>query len=545
MYTAPHKRAALKTLSAAEYQPSLYVISSAEDYAAATRRRMALFMLLGSLLAGVVAASYVAFGMDNALLPLALLIVVVTPILLWRYPRFSLFFTLAAACLFELDLIIGPDNAVFSDALTDRIPWFWNVNTLFQVYAHANFKAIPLNLFELFLILASVCSVLRTVYSRTTTLRVGALFIPIGIYLGCVLLGWIGGVAAGGDFKISLQEVRSQFYFGIAYLMAVNIVRERKQIFTLLWITVVCIGIKAILLTFRRYVTLHGMPLPDQGVGAHEEAFFFDIFILLLLTLVLCKILPRLQWLMWSLLPFVMLANLACNRRAATAAMVIVFPVIMLALYQALPQRRRLIIGVGVALTLVFSVYYPAFQNSDSAFAQPARAIRSNFQPDARDASSNAARDAENANLMATIKSNPILGYGYGRPYYHVVKMADISKFYALEDYIPHNQILWVWERVGTFGFAIFWMMISAIIIFAAQTLRAPEADGVTKTVGLFSLLLVFLLVIFGLLDLQLSNFRDVLFVGVWTGTLAVTPGLQPRPPSGRRFGRTGQEAVR
>ncbi len=534
MYTSTQQRAAQKKLADQE-MPSLYAIPSSDDYVMATRRRTLGFMLGGGVLAGFVASAYVAFGMDNTLLPIALLLAVITPILLWRFPRFVLFFTLAAACLFELDLVNSPTGLEYADALTDRVPFFWNVNTIFQTYAHANFKGIPLSLFEFFLVIASVCSLLRTVYNRTTTLRVGALFLPIGIYLGFVLLGWIGSVAAGGDFKISLQEVRSQIYFGIIYLMAVNIVRERRQIFALLWVTVGCIGLKAILLTFRRYVTLHGLPLPDQGVGAHEEAFFFDVFILLLMTLVLCKVLPRLQWLMWSLLPFVITANLACNRRAATAAMVIVFPLILLALYQALPDRRRLIVGLGVAVALAFSIYYPAFKNSDSTIAQPARAIRSNFQPDARDASSNAARDAENANLMATIRANPVLGYGYGRRFYHVVAMADISKIYALEDFIPHNQILWVWERVGTIGFLVFWMMISAIIIFAAQTLRMPGADNVTKAVGLFVLLLVFLLIIFGLLDLQLSNFRDVLFVGVWTGALAVTPGMQPRELTERR----------
>lgn len=536
MYTSTQQRAAQKKLDDQE-MPSLYAIPSSDDYITANRQRTLGFMLGGGVLAGLVASAYVAFGIDNPLLPIALLLAVITPILLWRYPRFVLFFTLTAACLFELSLVNSPAGMEYADAVTDRVPFFWNVNTIFQLYAHTNFKGIPLSLFEFFLLIASVCSVLRAVYNRTTKLRVGALFLPIAIYLGFVLLGWVGGVVGGGDFKTSLQEVRSQFYFGIAYLMAVNIVRERRQIFTLLWVTVGCIGLKAILLTFRRYVTLHGQPLPDQGVGAHEEAFFFDVFILLLMTLVLCKVLPRLQWLMWSLMPFVVLANLACNRRAATAAMVIIFPLILLALYQALPDRRRLVVGLGIVVALAFSVYYPAFKNSDSTIAQPARAIRSNFQPDARDASSNEYRDAENANLMATIRANAITGYGYGRPYYHVVKMADISKIYGLEEFIPHNQILWVWERVGTVGFLVFWMMISAIVIFAAQTLRAPGADDVTKAVGLFVLLLVFLLIIFGLLDLQLSNFRDVLFVGLWTGVLAVTPGMQPRELTKRGLG--------
>ncbi len=34
------------------------------------------------------------------------------------------------------------------------------------------------------------------------------------------------------------------------------------------------------------------------------------------------------------------------------------------------------------------------------------------------------------------------------------------------------------------------------------------------------------MLLVFGLLDLQLSNFRDVLFAGLWVGVLAVLPLL-------------------
>lgn len=511
------------------------VLPSAEEYAAQARSRTRWLLLGGGLLAGLVAASFVAFGLDNVLLPLTLLLAVVTPILLWRFPRLPLYVTLAAACLFELGQLFGPNGRQFSDALTDRVPFFWNVNTIFQIYFYTNFKGIPLNLFEVFILIAGVCSCLRAVYTQTTNLRAGPLLLPIGIYLAFVLMGWVNGVLGGGDFKISLQEVRSQLYFALAYLMAVNIIRERKHLLVLLWTTVVCIGLKAVLLTFRRYVTLHGQPIPDQGVGVHEEAFFLNAFGMLLVALTLFHVLPRLRWLMWSLLPFVLLGNLVLNRRAATAALVIVFPLVLMAAFQALPQRRRLIVGLGLALTVGFSIYYPLFKNSGSLLAQPARAIKSNFDPDARDASSNASRDAENFDLMMTIKSAPLQGNGYGRPYLQIIPLPEVTSIYVLEPYIPHNQILWVWERVGTVGFLAFWMMISAIIIFAGQTIRAPDADGLTKAVGIFALLTTAMLVIFGLLDLQLSNFRDVLFTGLWAGALAAVPTLQkPAPRSGR-----------
>ncbi len=515
-------------------------LPTADDYARAARRRSGKFLGGGALLACVVAAAFAGLGMDSVLPPLVLLLALLTPLLLWRYPRLTLYVTLTAVCLFELELVAGPDGRPFADALTDRVPFFWNVNTIFQTYAHANFKGVPLNLFEIFMLIAGVCSCLRAVYTGTARLRGGPLLIPIGVYLLFVLMGWVNGILTGGDFKISLQEVRPQFYFGLAYLLAVNIVRERRDISVLLWITAACIGVKAVLLTARRYLTLHGLPIPDQGVGAHEEAFMMDAFLLLLLSLSLCRVLPRLRRLMWAFLPFVFLADLALNRRAATAAMVIAVPIVLMAAYQALPDRRRGIVVLGVVLAVSLSVYYPLFKNSDSAFAQPARAIKSNFQPDARDASSNASRDNENVDLMATIRSAPLQGYGYGRPFLQIISMDTIIKLYDLEPFIPHNQILWIWERVGSFGFLAFWMMISAIIIFAGRTIRAPGADGLTKAVGMFALLMTVMLVIFGLLDVQLSNFRDVLFAGIWAGTLGAM-SLMKDSASGQSAGREAE----
>ena len=519
---------------------------TADDYAEAMRRRNTQFLVGGVLLAAAVVGIFAGFGMETVLPPVVLLLMLTVPLLLWRYPRLPLYVTLAAACLFETGQLSGMDGHPFADSLTDRVPIFWNINTILQIYGHTNFKGVPLNLFEIFVLVAGVCSLLRAVYSGTAGLRGGPLLVPISVYLFFVIMGWINGILTGGDFKISLQEVRPQFYFGVAYLMAVNIVREKRDITRLLWVAVICIGVKGILLTFRRYVTLHGLPLPDQGVGSHEDAFFMDAFLLLLLCLSLCRVLPKIQRVMWMLLPFVALADLALNRRAATAAMVIAVPIILLAAYQSLPDRRRQVAALAAVMAVSFSIYYPLFKNSENAFAQPARAIKSNFQPDARDASSNASRDNENLDLMATIHSAPAQGYGYGRPFFQIVPMNDVIRIYDLEPFIPHNQILWIWERVGSFGFLAFWMMISSIIIFAGQTVRAARADGFTKAVGIFALLMTTMLVLFGLLDLQLSNFRDVLFVGIWAGVLGALPTLKDsvevrqaavKPPAKRRVG--------
>ena len=508
---------------------------TAEQYAGQAQARARWFLLGGGLLAGLVAFSFVAFGLDNILLPVALLAGVLTPVLLWRFPRFVLYGTLVAVCLFETGPVSGLDGRQYADALTDRIPFFWNVNTIFQIYAHADFKGVPLNLFEIFILTAGICSGLRAVYTQNTSLRGGPLLLPIGIYMAFVLVGWVNGMLTGGDFKVSLQEVRSQFYFGLAYLMAVNMIRDRRQLSAILWTVAACAALKGVLLTLRRYVTLHGLPLPDQGIDAHEEVFFFDCFAALLLALSVFGAYTRLRWAMIALLPFVLLGSLACNRRAGTAAFIVIIPLLVLAAYQALPARRRLISALSVAGFVLFAGYYVAFQNSDNLLAQPARAIKSQFQPDPRDASSNAYRDAENADLMATIRSAPLQGFGYGKHMFHAVPIADISKDYEWWDIMTHNQVLWVWMRVGSFGFLAFWMMVAAIIVCAARTVRDPAAAPDVKAVALTALLIIGTLQIFGLLDLQFSNFRDMLFAGLWAGMAAALPTLAPAPAMTRK----------
>ncbi len=507
----------------AEASPIGSRLPTADDYARAVRRRNGKFLAGAALLAAVVAAVFA--GLGNIFLPLVVLAAFVLPILLWRFPRIVFYFVLASVCLFELAQMSGPGGSVYADSLTDRIPVFWNINTILQIYGHMDFKGVPLNLLEVLLLLAGACALVRSAYTQTADFRPGPLLWPIGIYTAFVLAAWVNGMATGGDFKISLQEIRSQLYFGLAYLVAFNMIRDRKQMDAALWVIVLCIGLKGILYTLRRYVTLHGLPLPDQGVGSHEEAFFFDVFIALLLAFSVCGTFPKLRNVMLCLLPFVVLGSLACNRRAATAAFVVILPVLILAAYQALPRRRRLIALLSAAGLLAFAGYYAAFRNSNSILAQPARAISSQFSPDPRDASSNAYRDAENADLMATIRSAP-LGYGYGKKMLHAVPIADISAEYEWWDIMTHNQVLWVWMRVGTFGFLAFWMMISGILINAARTVRNESVSMEVRSLAMGGMLIIGSLMIFGLLDLQLSNFRDMLFAGLWAGIIAALPAL-------------------
>ena len=119
------------------------------------------------------------------------------------------------------------------------------------------------------------------------------------------------------------------------------------------------------------------------------------------------------------------------------------------------------------------------------------------------------------------MKESPLIGYGYGRPFEMVVPMVDLTATDPLIHFIPHDQILWVWMRVGTIGFVVFWIMFSVILICCTQVAREPGYYPDIRATGVYAATLVVMLLIFGLLDMQLSNIRDMLFVSIWVGNLA------------------------
>jgi hypothetical protein len=113
----------------------------------------------------------------------------------------------------------------------------------------------------------------------------------------------------------------------------------------------------------------------------------------------------------------------------------------------------------------VSGAYFAIFWNHSGGIAAPAHAIKSYFQPDDRDYLSNLYRDQENENLRATFATSPIIGIGFGKPMEVVNGMIILTSIWSFQLYIPHNNMLWLWERMGIIGFAAFWAVMGATIL--------------------------------------------------------------------------------
>ncbi|MDR3709363.1 MAG: O-antigen ligase family protein [Capsulimonadaceae bacterium] len=498
------------------YAKHTVVDITAEELARAARLREMKLVGAACFFALLLGGLYILGG-DNFGAPLLVATGIALTSAAWYFPRSAPAITLGLACLFELTISLD-----FKMPRTDQFPIFWDWNTVVQRYMNVpSFHAMPFSPFEVFIALSVSSFLIRGIVFHDLRVKHDGLVWLFFGFLACVALSLVVGMATGGAFNKAMFEIRPLAYLVLAYLLSTNMTTDTDaQTRRLLWVTALCVGFKAAQAAIRYVVEQHGSTIPEIGIGTHEESFFFDAFALMLVVLWLTGAEPGLRWLMTLFFPVVLWMNAANQRRAATAAFLIVIPMLLALAYAALPMRRRMIRIVSILIVVVSAIYFPAFWNKTGTLAQPARAVKSQISPDDRDLSSNAYRDAENANLFETMMTSPVVGYGYGKPFIMFTNMVDLSSVDPLIRFIPHNSVLWVWMRTGTIGFTVFWVLFAAIIIASAQTCRDPRFTSTDKLVGMYVGCLAVMQLIFGLLDMQLGCCRNMLFTGTWVGLL-------------------------
>ncbi len=434
---------------------------------------------------------------------------------LWRAPVRGVYILVAAAVMLELQYAAVP----YPDDIGHYLPFFQDLST----WTHVG--GLAFSMAEIFMLLVLLIWILKGIAERTLRFRPGTLLLPLGLYGLMVAVGEFHGLTSGGDFRISLYEIRAQAYMLVTYILACNLVTSRRALDHLLWIIVLGAGIRGVQGTWRLYITLHGSLHSVESLFDHDQSYFFNAFLSYFPILLLYGGSTRLKRVMLAFLPFVVISNLANQRRAAMLALGLGLVVLLLVTAVALPARRRLITKICLVAAVILPPYYLYYANKDGLLAQPARAIASNFTPTARDAGSNLYRVNEDKDILTTMRTSPIIGVGFGKPMLTPYPLADISGIYIFWNILPHDSILWIWMRLGTIGFLVFWILIGAAIIQATRLVVRLD-DPYRKGWALLILLLVLQEVVFGYLDLQWTNWRDLILLGVLLallGTLAST----------------------
>jgi O-antigen ligase len=469
------------------------------------RRRFLLFTLLIAL--AVTSVFLIVLKQQVISLDVLAAAILLLPLFLrwlWRRPVRGVYILAAAATALE---VVFPPNP-FPDDIGPYTPFFEDI----QSWTHIRGPAFSIA--ELFMLLVLVIWLLKGIAQRNFRFEKGSLMRPVGLYMLMVLVGELHGVSSGGDITLSLWEVRSQVYMFVAYILTCNLLRTRQDVNIIITVLMVGTGLKGLQGVFRYFFELHRNLHNIESIFPHEQSFFFNLFIIMTVILFLFGGSGRLKRVALILLPFVLIAALANQRRAAVLALVVGALCLLVGTAVAHPKKRKPIAIIMLVLAVVLPVYYQMYKNSGGLIGEPARAISSAFNPSQRDAGSDQYRVTEDKDLMATMKLSPIIGYGYGKNFLTPYPLTDISNLYNFYLLEPHDSVLWVWMRLGTIGFLLFWFLIGSAIVQSARLARLLR-DPYLKGVALFCLTTVIQEVIFGYLDLQWSNYRNLIFMGV------------------------------
>jgi O-Antigen ligase len=448
-------------------------------------------------------------------LVLGCLLVLIVAVLTTIWPMFGFYVVLGCIVLVESRPNYFP---IFTDQLTIYY-WPSGLEGLIER---------PIGFFILFVIFVFIC---HRLINHQRILQGGPLLLPFFFFLLCVAFGMLHGLATGGDFKTIVLEIRPFWYLFVSYLLAYNFVTRESHIRTFFWIVILAAGIKGLQGVYIYLIVLHGDLSNAHEIMTHEESFFF---VALILLIVLFRLHYRYRPQLYAalvVLPFVLAALVANQRRADYIALIVGLAVAWMLILKVKPRARKGLFIGGLICVMLGVSYVVIFSQVSGPLGQPARSVVSVFQPgalDSVDAASNQYRINEDFDLKYTEKQDPLLGYGFGKKFLEPMPLVDISSDDPIYLFVPHNTIYWVWMRLGPIGYFALWYLFGAIIVRGCLILRQLR-NTYLQLVAIYIIALTFMEIVVAFADYQLFFYRNVLYIGLLVGILMKLPAIDEK----------------
>jgi hypothetical protein len=449
---------------------------------------------------------------------------VLAAVLVLRKPIVGLYTLFAAA------LVIPVQSLGFPDSLTDNIPFFVNLSG----GGSLNVSGLGISPAEILMSL-TLLGVIGTVNVSGISWPKGRLMNAYLLVILAVCMGELNGLVHGGDFKLSLWELRPQVYAFFAFVMGTFLLKDRRQLKILLGITLAGELFMGVVGSYRYFITLDRNVANAIPILAHEDSYLLSLFVVAVVIGLVWYRRP-LVFALLVLSPVVVTALVENHRRAGTGALGLEIVTVLVLAYLLEPKFRKALAVAGVFLFAGGVVFTILFWNQQTgALAELIRPIKSLVDPTARDLSSDQYRISETANLRLTFRSSPLFGIGFGHPYFIVYPQTGVQKYDPLWNIIPHNNLLWIPMRMGVIGMVAFWSLMTAAIVEAIWIARTV-GDKLIRTALVFVLAGVLGLLFTGYYDIAIENYRNAIVLGIMlaiinrAGALAKSDEAQAEP---------------
>ncbi len=358
--------------------------------------------------------------------------------------------------------------------------------------------------------------------ARRLRLPLVALAVPVAIGLGLVY-----GFMRGGPTNLAYTESRGLLAgFALFYIGA----RLGPDHLPTMARTVVLGVLGLSTLSLIRYFGVRSgdSSVPIEFVFAHESALIMGVGLLLGGAQLLRAKDLKGRLLMVGYCAVVFAAMLATGRRAAT--LVVLIGVLSMGL-SLLPRRPILVLSLGGILAIGFTAYLAAYWNQEyGALAQPARAVRSQFDPTVRDESSDSYRQIEKSDVIETIRLNRVFGVGFGRPFVQFQLLPDLKSFWPLQSYTPHQGILWLWLKMGWLGISVFLGFVMLVLQRCRDRmalLRHMPIDSLEWMAAAVAFSVVLMFIVYSTVDLGFASTRSLAPAAIAAGIVLAWPAVR------------------
>ena len=335
------------------------------------------------------------------------------------------------------------------------------------------------------------------------------------------------GTMKGGNLQDAFWEIRSLSYWGLLLFLVPQLVTTKAHVKSIVWVVIAMVTFKSSQI-IARFISA-GLHFEGyRTLASHEDAVFCVVVFLILIALLTYGGDSKQRNVLLALLPVLLLGFYASNRRAAYAA----FGVGLIAFALLLPpQRRKKLMKGFLVFGVLFSIYLAAYWNTYGRMAVVAQAFKSTvFSSDrdmlrGQDYSSGLARKQENYNAAVTFRTAPILGIGFGRKFEQAMRSWGD---YAFKGYMMHNQILWMLGKTGAVGFFLFLLFLGSLVAHGSYVFAGLE-DPYLKAICAVCVIAVINQVVVSYVDMQLTFYRNMVFLGVLTGMIPALKAIDLR----------------
>ncbi len=432
-------------------------------------------------------AALVSIGPAALIIPIMALVVVLAAV----FPRAFVYLLLAAA------IVIEPGAIDFTKPIAYAL---WSLPEGVR-----GIITITVSPMELALVAAAASLWIRGRGQATAQADMPRLvyFVPV-----VILLGFAYGARRGGDLPLAYNEARGLLFAIAAFFIALRMAGEpRDRILKVLFVASTLLA----LVTVNRwlfYTRSGDSPVPIEFAFAHENAVFFGIAVLISgMQFVKARSNGARAALLLHML-LMLIATFVTGRRAGTLMLLMGGATVAWLLF---PKRPVAVLAVSLPLLLMGGAYLATYWNHEyGTIAQPARAIRSQISPSPRDASSDDYRVIERYNVEQTLKFNPLFGVGFGNPFAQFRQLPNLKDFWPLQDYTPHQNILWLWLKMGILGIAVFLGLWLVALKRCIQVVRSTPRNAPLPTAAITLAAILLMYFSYAQIDLALTGTRAI-----------------------------------